>query len=359
MFYQLDADELMIEADTANNLKNMYGFCKDQTVKAINFDNFSVPNLEKATAMFRGCENLSLFRIKLKGISLQNAKFVGEMFRFKKHDAKSKTLFKYQGTNLSLKYLRDQHKQEELEQALEQIDSMYNQELSKIIYSDIEHNSYDYNYDYSEDKYHTDPKPEVMRFWMYIIYDEANSDKQWEYCSSKDYRANYNYDDVLALLIAKVLGWSGYSRNPNQQLKQLLTDSDLTQGFIFTSQTKRNGQSQNPEDLSRAKKFGDENRPNALRTIQENKIKRIRKKEIKRQLRYISPNMIQDLETIFGADIIREDIRIKDINKYICGRIQCLTMLREQALMEYKSGYQTDEDNDQFSSGWEPEWNWD
>lgn len=278
MFYQLNIERLVIKKSKAEKLTNMYGFCKEQFIYAVNFDDFLVPNLQRATAMFKGCENLRIEDIKLKGISLENAKFVGEMFRINKQDLQHNKELKYEG-HPELGYCS----KDETIRAVEGIIKNYGTrfvDFFRYAYESFSglHNYEDYG-EYIPDKdlrnklRESVDTEDMARHYGSIIADIASYSKLIIKYSDvfkvhnddtdTDYPSVYCYS-MTALLypaIAYCLGWKGYNKKGlNQPIDEYLFNTDVWCHFIFSPATKEAQQSQTVEEMNRSSTLGQPNR---------------------------------------------------------------------------------------------------
>lgn len=78
-FQYCHADKLIIMDSTAPKLKNMYRmFSSSYRTKVVDLSTFKVPNLDRATMMFDGSDNIT--EIKLDGLNFSKTRFVGRMF---------------------------------------------------------------------------------------------------------------------------------------------------------------------------------------------------------------------------------------------------------------------------------------
>lgn len=277
MFYQLDAEKLVIKKSKADKLTNMYGFCKDQLICAVNFDKFIVPNLRRATAMFKGCENLKIENVKIKGLSFKNARFVGEMFRTDKHDLQHDKNIKYSDKKELKRYSR-----EDQIKAINSIMHNYGDQLIEFFkyafasyvnsiegYADVGYYGGVYpgeelnnlrdagEYQANVILEMTEKLAEIPERSGLFIRESERDEKKYHVIQHSNLALEY----VLYAAILQCLGWTGYNRKgTDQPIDDYMYNTDVCNKFLFSTSVNNAQNSQTSEELDRSTRLGDPNR---------------------------------------------------------------------------------------------------
>lgn len=299
MFYCLNAEKLMIKKSKADNLINMYGFCKCQTINGVNFDDFDVPNLHRATAMFKGCKKLRLEGVRLKGISLSNAKFVGEMFRTDKFDLQSDSVrndSQMQKINTDLSGYNSEMRAKAVEAIIQNYGDKFI-EFFKYAYKSclqIQDGCDDYKLSNVEN-YQGDVIIHIANELCKVI---KKSDLFTE--------NNSSVNNIVYIAIAYCLGWTGYNKEGlNQSIDCYIYNTDVCSSFVTSTYVKEAQRQLTVEEASRQAKLGEPNRK-----LVRVKIKNKSKLEVKADPwhdfgtpAYYDFQILKAIEEIYGIDL--------------------------------------------------------